>query len=49
MLYLYGNYSGDVMNFDMAEEMAEMDGVTVRTLLVADGAASRGLRPDAGA
>jgi hypothetical protein len=25
VLYLYGNYGGDVMNFDMAAEMADMD------------------------
>jgi dihydroxyacetone kinase-like protein len=39
-LYLYGNYSGDVMNFDMAAEMADMDGVRVQTVLVADDVAS---------
>jgi|YNPNPStandDraft_1061719.scaffolds.fasta_scaffold76307_2 dihydroxyacetone kinase len=36
VLYLYGNYSGDVMNFDMAAEMAEMEGITVRTVLAHD-------------
>jgi len=39
-LYLYGNYSGDVMNFDMAVEMADMDGIRVETVLVSDDVAS---------
>ena len=29
VLFLYANYSGDVMNFDMAAEMADMDGLQV--------------------
>ena len=40
VLYLYGNYSGDVMNFGMAAEMAELDGITVETVLGADDVAS---------
>lgn len=40
VLYLYGNYGGDVMNFDMAAEMAEMDDIKVKTVLVADDVAS---------
>jgi dihydroxyacetone kinase len=41
VLYLYGNYGGDVMNFDMASEMAEEDeGIEVKTVLVADDVAS---------
>ncbi|MGQ9555593.1 MAG: dihydroxyacetone kinase subunit DhaK [Anaerolineae bacterium] len=36
VLYLYGNYGGDVMNFDMAAEMADMEGITVRTVLAHD-------------
>jgi dihydroxyacetone kinase-like protein len=36
VLYLYGNYSGDTMNFDMASEMADMDGITVKTTLGRD-------------
>jgi len=39
-LYLYGNYSGDIMNFDMAAEMAAMDGIRVETVLVSDDVAS---------
>ena len=40
VLYLYGNYSGDVMNFDMASEMAELEGIRVETVLVSDDVAS---------
>jgi dihydroxyacetone kinase len=40
VLYLYGNYSGDIMNFDMAAEMAEEEGIKVKSLLVTDDIAS---------
>jgi dihydroxyacetone kinase-like protein len=40
VLYLYGNYGGDVMNFDMAAELAGEEGIDVRTVLVADDVAS---------
>ena len=40
VLYIYGNYSGDVMNFDMAAEMAEFEDIQVRTIRVADDVAS---------
>jgi phosphoenolpyruvate---glycerone phosphotransferase subunit DhaK len=40
VVYIYGNYSGDTMNFDMASEMADMEGITVRTVLVRDDVAS---------
>ncbi len=40
VLYLYGNYGGDIMNFDMAAEMAEEEGIEVKTLLVSDDIAS---------
>lgn len=36
VLYLYGNYSGDVMNFDMAAELAEMEEIRVLTALGKD-------------
>jgi len=39
-LYLYGHYMGDVMNFDMAAEMAAMDGIRVETVLASDDVAS---------
>ena len=37
---MYGNYAGDVMNFDMAAEMADMDDIEVRTVLSTDDVAS---------
>jgi dihydroxyacetone kinase-like protein len=40
VLYLYGNYGGDVMNFDMAAEMAGMEGIRVESLAAADDVAS---------
>ncbi len=41
ILRLYGNYGGDVMNFDMAGEMVEMeDDITSTTVLLADDIAS---------
>ncbi len=40
VVYIYGNYGGDVMNFDMAAEMADMEGIDVRTVLVKDDVAS---------
>lgn len=40
VLYSYGNYSGDVMNFSMAEMRAEAEGIDVRQVLVTDDVAS---------
>jgi dihydroxyacetone kinase-like protein len=40
VLYIYGNYGGDVMNFDMAAEMAEFEDIEVRTVLVREDVAS---------
>ena len=40
VVYIYGNYGGDRMNFDMAAEMADMEGIEVRTVLVKDDVAS---------
>ena len=40
VLFLYGNYTGDVMNFDMAAEVAARDGIEVRSVQVADDVAS---------
>lgn len=42
VLCLYGNYGGDRMNFDMACEMAEDDGIATRTVLGRDDIASAG-------
>jgi len=36
VLYVYGNYAGDNMNFDIAAEMADDDGIEVRTVRVMD-------------
>ena len=40
VLFLYGNYAGDVMNFDMASDLLAQDGVTARSFLVTDDVAS---------
>ena len=40
ILRLYGNYGGDRMNFDMAGEMLEMEGIESTTVLGADDVAS---------
>jgi dihydroxyacetone kinase-like protein len=40
VVYIYGNYGGDIMNFDMAAEMADMDDIPVRSVLVKDDVAS---------
>lgn len=42
VLCLYGNYGGDRMNFDMAGELVEMEGIETTTVLVADDVASGG-------
>ena len=36
ILYLYGNYTGDIMNFDMAAEMCEMDDIETKSIVGAD-------------
>jgi dihydroxyacetone kinase-like protein len=40
VVYIYGNYGGDVLNFDMAAEMAAFEDIEVRTVLVKDDVAS---------
>ena len=40
VLRLYGNYGGDVMNFDMAGELVEFEDITCTTVLLADDVAS---------
>lgn len=42
VLRLYGNYGGDRMNFDMAGEMLEIEGMSTTTVLGADDIASAG-------
>lgn len=40
VLYIYGRYQGDMMNFDMAAEDCAEDGIEVQTVLVTDDVAS---------
>jgi len=40
VLFLYGNYSGDVLNFDMAAEMLAREGIRVSTVRITDDVAS---------
>ena len=40
VVYMYGNYAGDIMNFDMAAEMCQMEDIPVKTVLVTDDIAS---------
>jgi dihydroxyacetone kinase len=40
VLFVYGNYAGDVLNFDMAAELLEMEDIESKTVLVADDVAS---------
>jgi len=42
VLYVYGNYTGDVMNFDMASDLAAAEGINVRTIRTTDDVASSG-------
>lgn len=40
VLRLYGNYGGDIMNFDMAGDIVEFDDITCTTVLLTDDVAS---------
>ncbi|MFC0329367.1 dihydroxyacetone kinase subunit DhaK [Paenibacillus sepulcri] len=40
VLYIYGNYGGDVMNFDMAMELADLEGIQVERVVATDDVAS---------
>ena len=40
VICIYGNYGGDVMNFDMANEMIELEGIKSESIVVADDVAS---------
>ncbi len=42
VLRLYGNYGGDIMNFDMAGDLVAMEDIACTTVLVADDVASAG-------
>jgi dihydroxyacetone kinase-like protein len=40
VLYLYGNYAGDILNFDIGAELAAEEGIRVRTVRIWDDVAS---------
>lgn len=40
VLYIYGNYTGDIVNFDMATEMASLDDIKVESFVAAEDVAS---------
>ncbi len=40
VLYLFGNYGGDVLNFELAGEMVEPEGIATRTVVGTDDVAS---------
>jgi dihydroxyacetone kinase-like protein len=40
VLRLYGNYGGDIMNFDMAGDLVEFDNIRCTTVILADDVAS---------
>tara|TARA_B100000427_G_scaffold137205_1_gene114071 strand:+ start:2217 stop:3215 length:999 start_codon:yes stop_codon:yes gene_type:complete len=40
VVYMYGNYAGDIMNFDMAAELCAAEDIPVKTILVTDDIAS---------
>ncbi|MDN8935097.1 dihydroxyacetone kinase subunit DhaK, partial [Staphylococcus aureus] len=36
VLLVVKNYAGDVMNFEMAQDLAEIEGINVQTVIVRD-------------
>lgn len=36
ILYLFGNYGGDVLNFELAADLCDLEGIETRTVLVTD-------------
>ena len=40
VLYIYGNYGGDIMNFDMSAEMADMEDIKVLQVVAGEDVAS---------
>ena len=40
VLYIYGNYGGDILNFDMAAEMADMEDIRVESVVAGEDVAS---------
>lgn len=43
ILFSYGNYAGDVLNFNQAQERLRAEGIDVRTVVVTDDIASAGI------
>lgn len=42
VLYLFGNYTGDVLNFELAADMAADEGISTQTVITNDDVASAG-------
>jgi phosphoenolpyruvate---glycerone phosphotransferase subunit DhaK len=40
VLYVYGNYGGDVLNFDLASDLADAEGIETKTVVLTDDVAS---------
>nr|WP_218672718.1 dihydroxyacetone kinase subunit DhaK [Oceanobacillus timonensis] len=40
VIFVYGNYEGDILNFDMAAELLEFEGIETKTVRVSDDVAS---------
>lgn len=40
VLYIYGNYGGDIMNFDMAKDLADLEDIEVRQVTAGEDVAS---------
>lgn len=40
VLFIYGNYAGDILNFDMGIELLDMEGITANSIAVRDDVAS---------
>ncbi|WP_250454285.1 dihydroxyacetone kinase subunit DhaK [Caballeronia sp. ATUFL_M2_KS44] len=40
VLYVYGNYGGDVLNFDLASDLADAEGIDIKTVVLTDDVAS---------
>jgi phosphoenolpyruvate---glycerone phosphotransferase subunit DhaK len=46
VLFIFGNYEGDIMNFGMAAELLEIEGIASETVLVTDDVASATVRTE---
>jgi len=40
VLHVYGNYGGDVLNFDLASDLADAEGIDIKTVVLTDDVAS---------